>query len=242
MAKGFNLCAVNFKDVATGDVGVNLPDLFPGLGSGTQVAGITYGTGLDNADYLMTSKGGTEYNKYILYVNSGSKGDHSKDYKWVDVSTSAAVTDQVKIKNGDAFWFQKYADGDLALTVSGEVELSASKSVTINGGFNLIGSFFPAGFNPNAAPYDSDYWKTAGAKAGTGLDNADYIMVSKGGTDYNKYIFYVNSGSKGDHSKDYKWVDVSTSTVVDKNIVNPGQGFWYQHYGDTMALEIKRQF
>ena len=243
--KGFNLCAVNFKNIGEKEE-IPIIDLFPGIGNGVKNDNIRYEMSMNaGADYMMVSKGpgSTEYDKYFLYYYSKSGKD--KWYKWCNVAGGAALDDKVTIKNGDAFWFVRQKDEPIDLPVSGEVELSASKTVTIKTGFNLIGSFFPAGFAPNDAPYTSDYWKdTVGAKPEMSMNaGADYFMVSKGpgSTEYDKYFFYYYSKSGKD--KWYKWCNAAGGAAVSGSILPPGRGMWYVRQGATdTSFEIKKQF
>ena len=243
--KGFNLCAVNFKNIGENEA-FPIINLFPGIGNGVEYKGLNYKGGIaTGADYMMVSKGpgSTEYDKYFLFYNSKTGG--ANNYKWFDASENIALTDKTTIKNGDAFWFVKQSDGSVDLPVSGEVELAASKTVTIKEGFNLIGSFFPAGFAPNDAPYTTDYWhNTVGAEAKGGIaTGADYFMISKGpgSTDYDKYFFFYNSKTGG--ANNYKWFDASKNQPVTGNILPPGRGMWFvrQGKGET-TFEIKKQF
>ena len=243
MAKGFNLCAVNFKNVGE-KADIPIIDLFPGVGKGVQFEGLSYKAGLaSGSDYIMVSKGpgSTEYDMYYLHYNSKTG---AKNYKWCNVDGGAALDEKTTIKDGDAFWFVKQGDGSIDLTVSGEVELSASKAVTIKKGFNLLGSFFPAGFAPNDAPYTSDYWKdTVGVQGKAGLaSGADYFMVSKGpgSTEYDMYYFHYNSKTG---AKNYKWCNVDGGAVVEGNILPVGRGMWFVRQGDTdITFDIKKQF
>ena len=241
--KGFNLCAVNFKNIGEKE-DFPIINLFPGVGKGVEMPGLNYRTGLaTGADYMMvsTGPGSTDYNKYFLYYFS--KGGN-KNYKWLNADGGAVLDENTTIKNGDAFWFVKQSEGSFDLPVSGEVELAASKQVTIKKGFNLIGGFYPTGFAPNDAPYTSEYWKdTVGVKPQTGLaTGADYFMVSKGpgSTDYDKYFFYYFS--KGG-AKNYKWLNADGGSVVSGSILPPGRGMWFVRQGDTdITFDIKKQF
>ena len=199
----------------------------------------------------MVSKGpgSTDYDKYFLYYYSKDSGTKKTYwYKWCNAAGGVALDDKTTIKNGDAFWFVKQSDGAINLPVSGEVELAASKTVTIKTGFNLIGSFFPAGFAPNDAPYTTDYWKdTVGAKPQTGIaTGADYFMVSKGpgSTDYDKYFFYYYSKDSGTKKTYwYKWCNAAGGLPAEGSILEPGRGMWFVRQGDTeTSFEIKKQF
>ena len=243
--KGFNLCAVNFKNIGEKE-DFPIINLFPGIGNGVKNDNIRYESSMQaGADYMMVSKGpgSTEYNMYFLYYYS--KGKAANQYRWCNTAGGAPLDETYTVKNGDAFWFVRQKDEPIDLPVSGEVELSASKTIEIKKGFNLIGSFFPAGFAPNDEPYTTDYWKdTVGARSESSMQaGADYFMVSKGpgSTEYDMYFFYYYS--KGKAANQYKWCNVAGGAPVTGSILPPGRGMWFVRQGATdISFEIKKQF
>ena len=231
---GYNMFAVNFKQMGEG-AAIKIDDLFPGGGKADTK--FTYGAGVASADYIKVwdnAKG--EYNTYFLYKIK--KGSNAKDYYWVN-SSSQLATD-VAFKNGDAFWFYSRGANKVTATTSGEVELSNVKEVTIKPGYNMIGSFFPAGWALNDDYYTPTYWQNSGAAYGAGVASADYIKVwDNAKNEYDTYFLYKIK--KGSNAKDYKWVN-SSSAVVEGNVLTPGKGAWYYHRGSGFNLEIKKQF
>ena len=230
---GWNMLAVNFKNVAD-DNGVSIQDLFPGGGKSDTV--FTPGAGEASADYIKvwdSTEGG--YIDYFLYKKA--KGTSDANYYWTDVN--AAITDK-KFKNGDAFWFYKRGDKDVTANISGEVFIDAVKSVEIKPGWNMIGSFFPAGWKLNDNYYTPTYWENSGAVPGAGEASADYIKVwdssEQGYTDY-----FLYKKAKGTSEANYTWTDVNATTVT-TDVLSSGKGAWYYHRGAGFNLEIKEQF
>ena len=230
---GWNMLAVNFKNVGN-DNGIGINDLFPGGGKTDTV--FTPGSGAANADYIQVwdaTEG--EYTTYLLY--KPAKGSSAAAYYWTDGSFK--VTDK-KFKNGDAFWFYKRGDADVEATISGEVFLDEVEEVAIKPGWNMIGSFFPAGLVLNDEVYTPTYWQNSGAVSGSGAANADYIQVWDANVkEYTTYLLY--KPSKGTSTATYTWTDGSFKTVT-TDILTAGKGAWYYHRGEGFSLEIKKQF
>ena len=234
------MLSVNFKDVSNTE-GIDLQTLFKGNGD----ANTPFKAGTsDIADTIMiyVNDGVNEpdyVNYYLYWTDKG--GTPAKFYYWLN-ATGNAIADK-KLHNGDALWFQRKGTTPVELAVSGEVELAPVKEMTIRKGYNMIGSYFPAGWFINDAPYDTTYWQTCGAKFGTS-DIADTIMVyvnnGKDTPEYvNYYLYWTDKG--GTPSKFYKWLNATGNTVAEK-IVDAGQGMWYQHKGNGYQLKIQNQF
>ena len=223
---GFNLLAINFKNLGTEDQTISLNELF----TGGSTAAFTAGSSIPKADTIQVWDG-SGYSYYFMYKQAKGSGD--KDYKWVDGSVN--VTDKT-FKNGDSFWFLSRAESDVVVTVSGLVEVAAKKTIDILPGYNMIGSFFPAGLALNDDTYYTPtYWQNSGAVAGSSIPKADTIQVWDG-SGYTYYFLYKQAKGSGD--KDYKWVDGSVNVYTDP-ILLPGKGAWYLHRGNGMTLEIK---
>ena len=191
--------AVNFKQMGEG-AAIKIDD-FPGGGKADTKFTYGYGTGV--ADYIKVWNNAIgEYSTYFLYKIK--KGTNAKDYYWVDSSLNLAT--DVKFKNGDSFWFYSRGANKVTATTSGEVELSNVKQVAIQPGYNMIGSFFPAGWTLNDDYYTPAYWEKSGAVFGYGSGVADYIKVwDNAKNEYDTYFLYKIK--KGTNAKDYKWVD-----------------------------------
>ncbi len=223
---GFNLIAFNFKTISNNE-GVAINDLFPGGGRNT---GLVAGNSLTIADTIQFYENG-DYVSFFLY--KPTKGT-AKQFQWVD--TSLNITDR-RINNGDAFWYLNRAATNVTVTTSGEVELSEMKTVSIAYGFNMIGSFFPAGWTVNdVSYYTPDYWRNSGAVANNSLTTADCIQTY---IDGNYITYFLYKPTKGT-VKQYMWVDTSLNPV-EGNILEGGQGAWYLHRGAGMTLEILNQ-
>ena len=230
---GWNMLAVNFKNVAN-DNGININDLFPGGGKTDTV--FTPGSGSDSADYVQVwdaTEG--KYTTYLLYKKA--KGTSDANYWWTD--SSGVVSDKA-FKNGDAFWFYKRGEKDVTANISGEVFLDAVKDIAIKPGWNMIGSFFPAGWKLNDEYYTPTYWQSSGAVPGSGSDSADYIQVwDAAGEKYTTYLLYKKA--KGTSEANYTWTDANGATFTG-DILSAGKGAWYYHRGSGFNLEIKKQF
>lgn len=232
---GYNMFAVNFKQMGEGQ-SIKIDELFPGGGKSDTV--FTYGATAANADkVLVWDNTSGEYTTYFLYKIK--KGSSEKDYYWVDSSMNLAT--DAAFKNGDAFWFYKRGSSAVSANVSGEVELSDVKEVDINGGYNMIGSFFPGGWTINDDTfYTAAYWQASGATYGATAAAADKLMVWDNSiNEYNTYFLYKIK--KGSSDKDYKWVD-SSMNLATGNVMTPGKGAWYYHRGSGFKLQIKKQF
>jgi hypothetical protein len=141
-------------------------------------------------------------------------------------------------------WFLSRSDKDVQLTTSGEVELAAVKDIEIKKGWNMIGSFFPDGWNVNddASGYTADFWENSGAVAGGNANTADNIQVFDATQQkYSTYyLFYTTKTTAAMKARKYRW-DTGSGTASG-SIVAPGQGAWYLHRGEGFTLPIKNQF
>ena len=236
---GYNMLSVNFKDVSNTE-GIDLQTLFKGNGDATTPFKAGSATDADTIMIYVNDGVNADYTDYYLYVASKG-GTPAKFYYWLNASDNSICTR--KLKNGDALWFRRKGTTPVELSVSGEVELAPVKEFTIQKGYNMIGSYFPAGWFINDAPYDTTYWQNCGAKAGSATD-ADTIMVyvnnGKDTPDYVDYYLYVASKG-GTPAKFYKWLNATDNSVAEK-VVDAGQGMWYRHKGSGFTLQIKNQF
>ena len=238
---GYNMFAVNFKNVGD-DAGVAIDDLFPGGGK-ADTKFTAAGTSADS-DYLMVwDNASGEYSTYFLYyVKKG--GTAANKYWWCNADGSGKAIDQnVKFKNGDAFWFYKRGDQKVTATTSGEVELSEMKEIDIKPGYNMIGSFFPTGWTINDDTYyTTEFWSTIGATVGGTSADADNLMVwdnSKNGYD-TYFLYYVKKGGTADWKN--KWCNADGTGPAVGNVMTPGKGAWYYHRGVGYNLPVKKQF
>ena len=233
---GYNMFAVNFKQMGE-SASIKIDDLFAGGGKSDTV--FKYGATSADADYLMVWDNAIgDYSTYYLFKKK--KGSDAKDYYWCNASDDSLAS-SVTFKNGDAFWFYRRGD-KVSATTSGEVELNDVKTITINAGYNMIGSYFPTGFAINDATYyTASYWEKSGAKYGATSADADYLMVwDNAMNDYT--TFYLFKKKKGSDAKDYQWCNASDDSLATGNVLTPGKGAWYYHRGTGFNLEIKKQF
>ena len=226
------MLSVNFKDVGNTE-GIEIDKIFPGGGVKTELQA---GTGGSTADKIMVyvndGNGGGDYVSYFLFKAAKS---NVNDYWWVNNSLQKCG---VKFKNGDSFWFFKRGDAVVNATVSGEVDLTATKTIDILPGYNMIGNYFPTGLVLNDEIYTPAFWQGSGAKYGTGGSAADKVMVyvndgNKGG-DYISYFLFKAAKT---NVNDYKWVNNSLQPM-NTSIAEPGQGVWYYHRGTGMTLPL----
>ena len=240
---GWNMFAVNFKDPSNAN-GIAIQDLFPGEAMAAK--GAVAGGNASNADsiqiYDASNTANPYANSYVLWYTT--KGSNTKNnYKWV--KGSSATTDL--IKNGTGFWYKSLGSEAFEVAISGEVDLTPSKDITILPGWNMMGSPFAANFNPNAL--GTEYWQAkvnAGeAKAGGNASNADSIQIYDASNSANPYansyvLWYTTKGSNTKNN--YKWVKGSTAPDADAEFLAPGQGTWYKCLGDGFTLTIPRPY
>ena len=241
---GYNMLSVNFKDVNNTE-GIGIQELFLGGGNAAcPFTGNTASTLADQIQVFVNDGVNADYVSYYLYKNSKTSTDPKNNY-WCN--SSNAIEQDKKFNNGDTLWFRSQAKGPVTFSISGEVELSNVRTVTINKGYNMIGNFFPAGWAVNDEPYTTDYWKNAGATGNTASTMADQIQVYVNNgvdtPDYTTYYLYNNSKSTTD-PKNWKWCN-SANAAVEGNILPVGQGAWYLNRGtkaSSFTLDIKKQF
>ena len=228
---GYNMVAVNFDNLGE-DASISIQDLFPGSEGGVYTAG----SGAANADKIMvwdTSEG--EYKTYFLF--KAARGTSERNYKWVDADAATVVSNKT-FSSGDSFWYYSRATADFDVTIKGLVATEDKQEIGIAPGYNMIGSCFPANFNPNT--FDAATWQASGAVAGAGAANADKIMVwdaTKG--EYKTYILF--KAARGTSERDYKWVDADAAGVaVDATaeVLPSAKGAWYFHRGDGFTMTI----
>ena len=224
------MLAVNFENVASSD-GISIQNLGFTLEAG--LTGGANGAAGDQIQVYDATKG--EYTTYFLYNNARRPTD-AKNGKWC--TTSGAEANDVTFKNGDSFWFLKRGEGDASVAISGAVSMNANQSIDIVKGYTMIGSAFPANFNPN--DFGADFWKAAieaGAVGGANGAAGDQIQVydaAKG--EYSTYFLYNNARRPTD-AKNGKWC-TSTGTEVSAGVelLPVGKGAWYLHRGNGFTL------
>ena len=236
------MLSVNFKNVADSKGEIGIQELFKGTGDSTcPFTGYTNSSKADQIEVYVNDGVTADYVSYYLYYNS-KKSTDVKNYLWCNAGNEVETTK--KFKNADTFWFYRKGTTPVTFTVSGEVELSSVKSFTIYPGYNMIGSFFPAGWAVNDEPYTTDFWSKVGAAGYTNSSKADQIevYVNDGITaDYVSYYLYYNS-KKSTDTKNWKWCDADNAPITGK-ILDAGQGAWYYSKATApFSLEIKNQF
>ena len=242
--KGYNMFALNFKQVGAKDE-IDIQELFKGTGDVTTTPFLA--GGIDSADNIMVwsndGKGDGMYATYYLYDTTSTKSQYTKKRGfWVDDGGNKATK---KFKNGDSLWFRRRGAETINFQTSGEVELCAISNITIQTGYNMIGSFFPDGWKLNDAYYSPEYWQKSGAASG-GIDSADNIMVwtndGKGDGMYATYYLYDTTSTKSQYTKKrYHWVN-DAGNIESNAVMTTGKGAWYRHRGTGFTLEIKNQF
>ena len=238
--------ALNFKQVGATDE-IDIQELFKGTGD-LATTPFTANNIREQADNIMVyandGKGGGGYSTYYLYDTTSTKSSFTKKRGyWVDSSGNKATK---KFKNGDSLWFLRRGEETINFQTSGEVELCSVSNVTIQTGYNMIGSFFPDGWNLNDDYYTPEYWQKSGAICNNIREQADNIMVyandGKGGGGYATYYLYDTTSTKSSFTKKrYHWVN-SAGNIESNPVMTTGKGAWYLHRGDGFTLEIKNQF
>ena len=235
------MLAVNFKNVSDTN-GIAIDDLFPGGGKADTA--FTAASASDASDYIQVwDNSNGKYTTYFLYIPAKASKipTDPNSYWWCDANGDRA---NKKFVNGEAMWFYKRGTDTVTATVSGEVELSAVKEIAIGEGWNMIGSYFPAGWSLNDNGYDKDFWKSCGAVPGSASDTSDYIQVwDNTQSKYSTYFLYIPAkASKIDTDPNsYKWCDANGDPAT-TSIMSVGKGAWYYHRGSGYTLEIKKQF
>ena len=240
---GWNMFSVNFKDPSNTE-GIAIQDLFPGEAMAAK--GAKTGGGATSADSIQVYDASNASNPYegtyILYYTTKAALS-SRNYKWIKGS---APTD-ARFKNGQAFWYKCLGSEPFEVAISGEVELTTEKDITILPGWNMIASPFAANFNPNAL--GTEYWKAkvdAGeARAGGGATTADSIQIYDASNTSNPYentyiLYYTTKAALS--SRNYKWIKGSTPLDPSADCLAPGQGTWYKCLGDGFTLTIPRPY
>ena len=236
---GWNMFSVNFKDPANQN-GIAVQELFPGEAMAAK--GAATGNSATTADSIQVydAASSTYSDIYVLYYTT--KGSNtSRNYKWVKDGAISSST----FKNGQTFWYKSLASEAYTATISGEVDLTAEKDVTIYPGWNMLGNPFAANFNPNAL--GTEYWKAkidaGGAKGGNSGTTADSIQIydSSAGTYSDIYVLYYTT--KGTNtSRNYKWVKDGTIPEGSADFLVPGKGSWYKCLGNGFTLTIPRPY
>ena len=236
---GWNMFSVNFKDPAN-ENGIAVQDLFPGEAMAAK--GAKTGGNASNADSIQVydSANSTYSDIYVLYYTSKASLS-TRNYKWI--SGSAPTT--ARFSNGQAFWYKSLGTEPFEVTISGEVELTPSKDITILPGWNMLGNPFAANFNPNVL--GTEYWKAkidaGGAKGGGNASNADSIQIydSAAGSYSDIYVLYYTTKASLS-TRNYKWISGSTPLDASADCLVPGKGTWYKCLGDGFTLTIPRPY
>jgi hypothetical protein len=203
---GHNLLAFNWDDDE-----VSVQDVF------VDVNGFTTNNMPSLADSLLLWQGGSFK---ILYLKS--------DGKWWDSDPGQESTNTVI--SGDAFWL-RVRGTNMQVRVQGQVPTAATNENVIVQGLNMLGSAFPAQFDPNDAAYN---WQTIGATAHFLPSCADTIMFWTGSS---YKLIYLRKA-------DWKWYEpVGNTPVLSTNILQVGEGVWYRRRGaDPITLEQARPY
>lgn len=226
------MLAVNW-DNCSASTGIDIQDLIPGNTEG--LTGSQASASADQIQIYDAATGG--YTLYSLfYTTIPNPGLQAKNHKWVDNSGTVASH---KFKAGDSFWFKKQGSEIVNVALSGQVSNASVQDIEIVNGWNMIGSAFPANFNPNSLGVS--YWQNSGAVGNQASANADQIQVYD--TNEEGYVlyslFYTTIPNPGLQAKNWKWVDNAGNVIADSvEVVKPGNGVWYKHQGAGFSLEI----
>ena len=222
----FNMFALNFENVANSE-GISIQDLIPGTTAGLKAGNATTGDEIQVYDPL---SGG--YKKFYLQYVTFPPAAMVNNYKWMDGSSPATY----KFKNGDAFWYRSQGSEDVTVSFSGGVSLTESQTVNIVKGFNMIGSAFPANFNPNSL--GADYWKNSGAVGGNATTGDEIQIFDPATGGYAKYYLQNVTFPPAATVNNWKWIAGSSPLASDAEVMSIGKGAWYRHNGSGFTFTI----
>ncbi len=222
----YNMFSVNFEDISDTE-GIDIQSLIPGTTEGLK--GGTLATG-DQIQVYDAATG--NYKVFYLQYVEFPVPLKVNNWKWIDGSSPATY----KFKNGDAFWYRSQGDVDVTVSLSGGVSLEASQTIDIIDGYNMIGSAFPANFNPNSL--GTEYWQQSGATGGT-LSTGDQIQIYDSSTgNYKVYYLQYVEFPVPLKVNNWKWIDGSSPVASDAEVISVGKGAWYKHSGSGFTLTI----
>ena len=232
LQKGWNMLAVNWENCSDAD-GISIQDLIPGTTEG--LTGNMAAASADQIQIYDAKTGG--YTVFSLFLTTlPSPILQAKNYKWVD---NAGNVSSYKFKSGDSLWFMKQGAEAVSVSLSGQVSIAEVQDVVIVKGWNMIGSAFPANFNPNQL--GTEYWQTSGAVGNMAAANADQIQVYDPATQgYTVFsLFLTTLPSPILQAKNWKWVDNAGNPIDNSvEVIKPGSGVWYMHQGEGFTFKI----
>ena len=211
--------ALNFESINDPE-GISIQDLIPGTTEG--LFGGTAATG--DQIQIYNPETGSYKNYYLSFQKSGPLVKNN--WKWMDGTAVATA----KFKNGDSFWYRSKGEADVTVSLAGGVSLDVAQTINIVPGYNMIGSAFPANFNPNSL--GDEYWAASGAFGGTAA-TGDQIQVynPETGSYKNYYLSFQKSGPLVKNN--WKWMDGTTVLADDTEVLSAGKGAWYRFKGET---------
>lgn len=222
--------AVNFENISDTE-GISIQDLIPGTTTGLQGGNATTG---DEIQIYNPETG--DYTKFYLQYVEFPIPLKVNNYKWINVTGGSVATH--KFKNGDTFWYHSRGATDVPVSISGGASLSDAQTISIVTGWNMIGSAFPANFNPNTL--GTEYWQASGAFGGNATTGDELQIYNPAGGDYTKYYLQNVEFPIPLKVNNWKWIAVSGGQPVETGaeVLSVGKGAWYNHKGSGFTLTI----
>jgi len=215
----YTMIGVNFG--AVGGASIPVKDLFTGTFLG--------GTGLGDADQILVWSVEAGYTGYY-YTDFGA-GFEEFNNKWFKDGEYTETTDVVQ--PGQACWLLRKSSAASDVTVAGEVLTS---NVVASVEFDLLAN----DYTMIASPYPVDIpiangFTVPGLIGGTGLGDADQILVWSVGAGYTGY-YYTDFGA-GFEEFNNKWFKDGEYTET-TDVIPAGAGFWFLNKGAAKTLTI----
>ena len=216
---GFNMIAFNFQPLE--GEGVSIQDFV--ADKEALVAGYTMGTSDQIQVWDPQTKTFTTYFYRAYKANNPNK--FTAGPAWVKTSAATTPTTDT-IECGTGVWFSRPTTAtEGSITVSGKIGIDVAVH-TIDLGFNMISSAFPADMPLNDGPID---WQACGAVAGYTMGTSDQIQVwdaeTKSFTTYFYRAYKANNPNK--FTAGPAWVKTSAATTPTTDTIPTGVGFWY---------------
>ncbi|MBN2564034.1 MAG: hypothetical protein JXQ75_24230 [Phycisphaerae bacterium] len=163
---------------------------------------------------IMWDSSSQSYDNYY-YRNSAKAGITNK---WVYALADTTVTTDAFIRATDGFWVNAVYSSTQTIVLVGDVVDDNVVTGSVIQGFNMVSY-------PFSTERDINEMGLTSGVAGANWALSDHLIVWDAQAKQYINFYYRNSSKAGITNK---WVNALADTVVATNIVNPGQGFWYQ--------------
>ncbi|MFH0878166.1 MAG: hypothetical protein V2A34_00495 [Lentisphaerota bacterium] len=185
-------------------------------------------TGSDDpgaADKIITWDSGSQSYRTMYLLNDVDGTNY--DYKWIDTSQDPPGVATTALASGQGFWIRSQQNANQTIVLVGEVVTTPSYTNTIVPGLQMLAYPFSTTIELNKTTLSH------GATSGSGLEDADSIMMYDPATRQFSYFYLL--GNVGDTNYNYKWIDMSLDPDdVATSLLQPSQAFWYRHRGTNV--------